>query len=83
MELKELIKDVLEQMAEVKGTKYKKRYLVEEIEFELSLSKTKDGKIGASLIGISGEGNFGFSNEQKVRVKLIPKNNQDQLTMQV
>lgn len=59
MELKSFIQNVLEQMAEIKGNKHKKSYLVEELEFELSLSTTKEGKIAVAFFGIGGDVNGG------------------------
>ncbi|MFZ4402030.1 MAG: trypco2 family protein [Bacteroidales bacterium] len=73
MELKNFIQNVLEQMAEIKGNTYKKSYLVEELEFELTLTETNDGKIGVEFLGIGGHLNEGSQNSQKVRVKLKPK----------
>ena len=73
MELKELIRDVLEQMSEVKGVKYKRRYIVDEIEFELSLNQLDNGRIGARLLGIGGDIGTETNNAQKVKVKMKPK----------
>jgi hypothetical protein len=83
MELKDLIKEVLEQMAEVKGNTYKKSYLVKEIEFELSLPQTETGRIGAALIAFNANGELGSANEQRVRVKLVPKNRANEETISI
>jgi|GEM_PF-3397622 hypothetical protein len=76
LELNELIRKVLEQMSEVKGTKFKNKYLVKEIEFELSLSSMNGGKIGATLMGIGGAAQTEVKNDQRIRVKLKPKSTQ-------
>lgn len=83
MELKDLIKEVLEQMAEVKGNRYKKSYLVTEIEFELSLSQTETGRIGANLVAFNGHGEMGSAHEQRVRVKLVPKTRSNDETISI
>lgn len=72
MELKEFIEEVLGQMEDLKSNPLKQNYMVEELEFELSLTKTINGKVGISFAGIGGNLNNGNQNEQRVKVKLIP-----------
>ena len=75
MELKELIENVLHQMADIRDNNQNKRnYLVEEIEFELSLNETENGKIGAKLLGMGTNVENGVENYQRVRIKLRPRN---------
>lgn len=84
MELKDFIKDVLEQMDSLKDVQQKKNYLVDELEFELALSigKGTDKKIevSASAFGIGAGGNrvtnSSIENIQKVKIKLTPRNQQ-------
>ena len=73
MNIKDLISTVLVQMAEIGQENYKKSYLVEDIVFELSLSQTETGEIGARLMGIGGRLNNEADNSQKVTIKLKPK----------
>ena len=72
MELKDFIQEVLVQMEELKTDPLKQKYMVEELEFELTLTETNNGKVGISFAGIGGSLNNGKQNEQKVKVKLIP-----------
>ena len=72
MELKDFIQGVLAQMEELKADPRKQNYMVEELEFELTLTETINGKVGISFAGIGGNLNNGNQNEQKVKVKLIP-----------
>ncbi len=82
MELREFIQDVLIQMEDLKSDPRKQSYMVEELEFELSLTETQNGKVGISIIGLGGDLNKGNQNEQKVRVKLIPsKRLKNQITI--
>ena len=82
MELKEFIQGVLLQMEELKTDPRKQNYMVEELEFELTLMETSGGKVGISFVGIGGGLNNGNQNEQKVRVKLIPsKKLRNQITI--
>ena len=77
MELKEFIKDILRQMDELRSDTIKQKYMVKELEFELSLSEIEEGKIGVSLFGIGGNLNNGNQNNHKVIVKLAPSINQN------
>lgn len=77
MELKEFIKDILRQMDELRSDPLKQKYMVKELEFELSLSEIEEGKIGVSLFGIGGNLNNGNQNNHKVIVKLAPSINQN------
>ena len=74
MELKKLVEGVLDQMADLREhNRNKRHYLVEEIEFELSLNETEDGIIGAKLLGMGAKVENGVENYQRVRIKLKPK----------
>lgn len=73
MELKEFIKDVLEQMEDVKSIQQKKNYLVEELEFELNLQQTTGGKVGVFFSGIGAGVQQNIQEGQKVKIKLTPK----------
>ena len=83
MELRRFIENVLQQMEELKNTQNKSNYLVEELEFELSLTEIEGGEIGVSFLGIGGGVNQGTENTNKVKVKLIPKNSRRKISMTV
>ncbi len=82
MKLKEFIQDVLEQMEDLKSVQQKTNYLVEELEFELALTKSDGGKVGVSLLGFGGDLNAENQNAHKVKVKLVPKNLRRNISIQ-
>ena len=79
MELKKFISDVLDQLQEVKDNENKKRYSVKELEFEVSLQQTDDGKVGVAFWGTGVGLHRENQNTQKVTIKLTPNeiNNQN------
>ena len=82
MELKEFIQGVLIQMEDLKTDPRKHHYLVDELEFELTLSETNNGKVGISFGLLGGNFNNGNENVQKVKVRLIPsKKIRNQITI--
>lgn len=74
MELKLFIKDVLQQMDDLKSIQQKKNYLVEELEFELFITETGNGSVGVSVLGFGTAGSIENQNSQKVKIKLVPRN---------
>lgn len=78
MEISKFIQLVLEEMQSVKGSRYKKRYLVEEVELELSLKVSSDQKIGINIFGAGGKLGSDQESTQKVIIKLKPKNSQNE-----
>ena len=74
MEINKFMQFVLEELQSVKGNKYKKKYLVDEVEFVLSLTVSNDRTIGVKVLGVGA--NIGDDKEiiQKVTIKLKPKN---------
>jgi hypothetical protein len=74
MELKEFIRTILEQMEELKRIEQKKKYIVDELEFELSIQEIENNRIVLSVFGLGGE--MAGVNQQghKVKIKLKPKN---------
>ena len=56
--------------------------MVEELEFELALTKSDGGKVGVSLLGFGGDLNAENQNAHKVKVKLVPKNSRRNISIQ-
>lgn len=81
MEIKKFIEQVLNELHELKGTRNKKYYLVQELEFELGVVINYEGdgkfKAGKKFLGISVAAELDASlskeNIQKVKIKLKPK----------
>ena len=93
MKIKEFIIDMLDQMNDLKSEKSKTNYIVQEIEFELSLVVNDNKSEGINASGdffgffkLAGEGQSeqGKESMHKVKIKLEPKklrrtnNNQNQ-----
>lgn len=74
MELKEFIRTILEQMEEIKSIQQKKNYIVDELEFELSIQEMENNKIGLSAFGFGLNNEGGNQQGHKVKIKLKPKN---------
>lgn len=81
MELKEFIQDVLGQMEDLKSVQHKKNYLVEELEFELTLPKSDSGKVGISLLGFGGDLKAENQNAHRVKVKLVPRSSRRNISI--
>lgn len=74
MELKQFISKVMYELKELKKDPLKSGYLVDELEFELSLTEIEGGEIRVGIFGVSGGVDVGTQNTNKVKVKLTPKN---------
>ena len=74
MELKEFIRTILEQMEELKRIEHKKNYIVDELEFELSIQEIENNRISLSIMGFGGNIEGGKQQGHKVKIKLKPKN---------
>lgn len=74
MELKEFISDVLKQMEDIKSDNNKQNYLVDNLEFELSLTKTEKGSVGVNFFGAGANAGIHDSAAQRVKITLTPKN---------
>lgn len=83
MVLKDFIKDVLEQLEDLKNVQEKKNYLVQELEFELTLTQSDSGKIGVSLLGLGADMNASNQNAHRVKVKLVPRSSRRNIPRQV
>jgi hypothetical protein len=78
MSIKEFISDILDEMQDLKSNANKKKYIVEELEFELSFvaQKTIGGganKLWDLFIPVTVEANYSSDKIQKVKIKLKPK----------
>jgi hypothetical protein len=80
MEINKFISKVLDELQDLKTNDNKKRYIVQDLEFELSVAISKDGKgkleVSNSFLGFEAKGDLGggISKEdiQKVKIKLKP-----------
>ncbi len=82
MEINKFISKVLDELQDLKTNDNKERYLIQDLEFELSVTVNKDGtgklEVSNNFLGFGTKGNLGgsYSKEdiQKVKIKLKPKN---------
>lgn len=81
MEIKKFISTVLDELQDLKSTEEKKRYFVEELEFELGvvLTSESNGNIKFNVFAASTELGADLSKEniQKVKIRLKPKANNE------
>lgn len=79
MSIKKFISDVLDELQDLKSNANKKRYVVEELEFELGFVASKSASIGNAdtiwdiIIPVTAEGKYSSDKIQKVKIKLKPK----------
>lgn len=78
MAINEFISDILDELQDLKSNANKKRYKVEELEFELSFVAKKTGEIKTSklwdvLVPVTVGGKYSKDEIQKVKIKLKPK----------
>ncbi len=77
MAIKEFISEVLDELQDLKSNANKKRYLVKELEFELSFVAKKSASANPSklwdlIVPVTVEGKYSKDKIQKVNIKLIP-----------
>ena len=79
MSIKKFISNVLDELQDLKSNANKKRYVVEELEFELGFVASKSASIGNAdtiwdiIIPVTAEGTYSSDKIQKVKIKLKPK----------
>lgn len=80
MEINKFISMVLDELQDLKTNDNKKRYLVQDLEFELGVTISKEGngklEVSKSFMGLEVKGGVGGDvskeNIQKVKIKLKP-----------
>lgn len=81
MKLHELIGSSLKELEEAKKYEAKKKYLIEEVTLELSVSSIKsvDGSFEFKIFNIGSDlsNNLEKENAHKITIKLKPKNNRN------
>jgi hypothetical protein len=78
MAINEFISDILDELQDLKSNANKKRYKVEELEFELSFVAQKTGEVKTSkawdiLLPVTVGGKYSRDEIQKVKIKLKPR----------
>jgi hypothetical protein len=78
MSINNFIAEVLDELQDLKSNANKKRYLVKELEFELSFVASKSinassNKLWDLIIPVTAEGNYTNDKIQKVKIKLKPQ----------
>lgn len=82
MELRNFIENVLVQLEDVQNIPQKRRYLVKDLEFELTLNVTENGNIGVSLLGLGSGLEVGTLEGQRVKIKLVPKTHRNNVSIE-
>ncbi len=79
MKLNDFISETLDELKILKNDPNKKRYTVQELEFEFSFVIKKSGAIGTNklwdlFIPVTVDGQYSSDKIHKVKIKLEPKN---------
>lgn len=86
MEIKKFISMVLDELQDLKTSDNKKRYVIQDLEFELGLVINKDTNaefsgaknlMGIVKVGVALKGDTSKENIQRVKIKMRPRNSEN------